>query len=114
MRHSKKFESIRQWAQEREIYAQGDSKTQFLKLQEEAGELAQAILKRDDHEFYDAIGDCVVVLTNIVELYEREKFIRDGDLRYKLMKIEDCISLAFENISKRTGKMENGTFVKDE
>ncbi len=35
---------------------------------EEAGELAQAILKDDEPEVVDAIGDMVVVLTNLAHL----------------------------------------------
>jgi len=94
-----KFELIREWAEDKGIYAKGDTKTQTLKLYEEAGELAKAILNKDQDEFIDAIGDCVVVLTNLAHL---------GGV-----KIEDCIDEAYSVISKRTGKMENGTFVKD-
>lgn len=93
------FEPIREWARNKGIFDKGDAKTQYIKLMEEAGELAKAILKADHDEFIDAIGDCVVVLTNLAEL---------GGV-----KIEDCINSAYEVISKRTGKMENGTFVKD-
>jgi NTP pyrophosphatase (non-canonical NTP hydrolase) len=93
------FEPIREWARNKGIFDKGDAKTQYIKLMEEAGELAKAILKADHEEFIDAIGDCVVVLTNLAEL---------GGV-----KIEDCINSAYEVISKRTGKMENGTFVKD-
>jgi NTP pyrophosphatase (non-canonical NTP hydrolase) len=94
------FQQIRNWANERGIYQKGDPKTQYIKLQEEAGELAKAILKNDDFEFVDAIGDCVVVLTNLAAL--------------KGIKIEDCINSAYDVISKRKGKMENGTFVKEQ
>lgn len=100
MKLDKEFEPIRQWAWARGIYQIGDPKTQYIKLQEEAGELAKAILKNDDAEFIDAIGDCVVVLTNLAAL--------------KGYKIEDCINSAYEVIANRKGKMENGTFVKDE
>lgn len=93
------FDAIRDWAEERGIYGKGDVKTQFLKLAEESGELAKAILKDDREEFEDAIGDCVVVLTNLAKL--------NG------MNIEDCINSAYNVIAKRKGKMENGTFVKD-
>jgi len=92
------FDLIRQWADERGIYKNGDAKTQFIKLQEETGELARAILKNDRTEFIDAIGDAVVVLTNLAAL--------EG------LKIEDCITSAYEVIKSRQGKMENGTFVK--
>lgn len=93
------FQLIRDWANERGIYQKGDPKTQFLKLQEEVGELAKAILKNDNEEFIDAIGDCVVVLTNLARL--------NG------INIEDCINSAYSVIAKRKGSMINGTFVKD-
>ena len=96
----KMFELIREWAQTRGLYDKGDSHTQYVKLQEEAGELAKALLKNDKPEVIDAIGDMVVVLTNLAHLQG--------------VHIETCISEAYKVISKRTGKMINGTFVKDE
>jgi NTP pyrophosphatase (non-canonical NTP hydrolase) len=94
-----RFDLIRTWADERGLYDKGDTKTQYLKLMEEAGELGRAILKDDQPEVVDAIGDMVVVLTNLSELAG--------------YKIEHCIDEAYAVISKRTGKMHNGTFVKD-
>jgi len=93
------FTKIRRWAYERGIYDHGDSKTQYVKLIEEAGELAEALLKDDKPEIIDAIGDMVVVLTNLAKLEKLD--------------IEDCIENAYTTISKRTGKMMNGTFVKN-
>ena len=95
-----RFQKIRDWAGERGLYTKGDTKTQFCKLMEEAGELGRAVLKNDNEEFVDAIGDMVVVLTNMAHL---------GGTT-----IEECIDSAYKVISKRTGKMVNGTFVKDE
>ena len=40
------FELIREWAQTRGLYDEGNSHTQYVKLQEEAGELAKALLKK--------------------------------------------------------------------
>ena len=97
---SERFQKIRDWAGERGLYTKGDTKTQFCKLMEEAGELGRAVLKNDKPEFVDAIGDMVVVLTNMAHL---------GGTT-----IEECIDAAYKVISKRTGKMVNGTFVKDE
>ena len=94
-----RFELIRMWAKDRGLYDKGNSHTQYVKLMEEAGELAQAILKQDKPEIQDAIGDMVVVLTNLAEL---EGFT-----------IEDCIDSAYTEISMRRGKMLNGTFVKE-
>lgn len=98
MKLTNEFEPIRSWAEQRGIYLKGDTKTQFLKLQEETGELAKAILSNDREEFIDAIGDCAVVLTNLAKL---------GGYN-----IEDCINSAYEVIAKRNGTMINGTFVK--
>ena len=94
-----RFNLIREWAEVRGITAEGNSHTQYVKLMEESGELAQALLKKDRKEIYDAIGDIVVVLTNLATLED--------------MKIEDCIDYAYNEIAKRKGKMINGTFVKN-
>jgi NTP pyrophosphatase (non-canonical NTP hydrolase) len=94
------FSRIREWAQDRGLYDEGNPHTQYVKLQEEAGELAKALLQDDKMEIMDAIGDMVVVLTNLAHLENTT--------------IESCIEQAYKVISKRTGKMINGTFVKDE
>jgi|TARA_R100001460_G_scaffold7252_3_gene18596 NTP pyrophosphatase (non-canonical NTP hydrolase) len=94
------FDCIRCWADERGIYDKGDVKTQFSKLVEEVGELAKSILEEDEVEFVDAIGDCIVVLTNLAHL---------GGYS-----IEECIEAAWIQIANRKGKMQNGTFVKDD
>jgi len=93
-----RFDLIRTWASDRGIYDQGNSHTQYVKLMEEAGELAAALLNKDAYEIKDAIGDMVVVLTNLAAL--------EG------MKIENCIDSAYSEIANRTGVMHNGTFVK--
>jgi len=95
---SDRFEQIRQWAEDRGIFAEGNSHTQYVKLMEEAGELAAALLNKDAYEIKDAIGDMVVVLTNLAAL--------EG------MQIENCIDSAYNEIKSRKGKMANGTFVK--
>ena len=94
------FNKIRTWAETRGLYEKGNVMVQYVKLQEEAGELAKALLKDDQPEVIDAIGDMVVVLTNLA--HQRGVYI------------ETCIQSAYEVINKRTGKMINGTFVKDE
>jgi len=93
------FECIRMWADERGLYDKGDPKTQYIKLMEETGEIGRAILKNDTAEIIDGIGDAVVVLTNLAELIG--------------VPIEECIQEAYNVISKRKGKMINGTFVKN-
>ena len=94
------FDLIRQWAKDRGIYEKGDVKTQLIKLYEETGELSRSTLKNDQEGVIDAIGDSIVVLTNLAEL--------NG------VSIETCMQSAYDEISGRTGRMLNGTFVKDE
>ena len=105
MDHNKKcdtmcrFDKIRLWAENRGLYHKGDPKTQTLKLMEEAGEICRAVLKKDEEQIIDGIGDCVVVLTNLAHLAGTS--------------IEECIDAAYEEIKDRTGEMSNGTFKKD-
>jgi NTP pyrophosphatase (non-canonical NTP hydrolase) len=94
-----RFDKIRLWAEERGLYHKGDPKTQTLKLMEEAGEICRAVLKKDEEQIIDGIGDCVVVLTNLAHLAGTS--------------IEKCIDAAYDEIKDRTGKMSNGTFKKD-
>ena len=84
------YDLIRLWAAEKGIYAKGDSKTQYIKLLEETGELAKALLNNDKPEIIDAIGDIVVVLTNLAKLED--------------LKIEDCVQSAYDVIKSRKGK----------
>jgi NTP pyrophosphatase (non-canonical NTP hydrolase) len=93
------FDLIREWADERGLYENGDTKTQALKLVEEVGETCRAILKEDSDEIVDGIGDCVVVLVNLAELHG--------------VMIEYCIDAAYQEIKNRKGKMVNGTYKKD-
>ena len=55
--------------------------------------------KDNQVEFVDAIGDMVVVLTNMAMLGGTS--------------IETCIDAAYDEIKNRKGKMVNGTFVKN-
>jgi NTP pyrophosphatase (non-canonical NTP hydrolase) len=97
--NSNVYDLIRVWAKEKGIYDKGDSKTQYVKLMEEAGELAKALLKADKPEIIDAIGDIIVVLTNLAKLEN--------------LLIEDCVVSAYDVIKNRKGKMIGGTFVKE-
>ena len=99
MQLTNEFDPIREWAKERGIYEKGNVETQFIKLIEEVNELNEAIKKEDIDDFADAIGDCVVVLTNLAYL---------GDFD-----IETCINSAYEEIKNRKGVMKNGQFIRD-
>ena len=90
---------IRKWAEDRNLIEGSDLKSQFVKLIEEAGELANSIAKQDGNEFQDAIGDMFVVMTIMCAQYGFE--------------IEDCIAAAYSQIKDRKGKMVKGIFIKD-
>ena len=92
MQLTNEFEPIRDWAKERGIYEKGTLNGQFIKLIEEVNELKQGLENENDEEIIVAIGDCVVVLTNLAN------FI-DVDIEY-------CINIAYK-------VMKNGTFEKE-
>jgi NTP pyrophosphatase (non-canonical NTP hydrolase) len=94
------FDLIRQWAKERDLYFLGDIKTQTLKLYEEVGELSQATLKQNEEGVKDAIGDIIVVLTNLAHMHG--------------LRVEDCIDYAYNEIKNRKGSIKNNTFIKDD
>jgi len=72
---------------------------QFMKLSEEVGELANAILNRNKIEQIDALGDIKVVITILAEQLGFD--------------IDECEEVAYQEIKNRTGKTINGTFIKD-
>jgi NTP pyrophosphatase (non-canonical NTP hydrolase) len=86
-----------EWAEERGIFASSDPKTQCLKCVSEVGELADNVAKGRDP--IDDIGDTVVTLILLAKMHG--------------LTLEACLEHAYGVISKRTGKMQNGVFVKD-
>ncbi len=90
---------VTEWASSRGILEQGTIEGQLKKLQEEVDELKEAFEKDDRTEYADAIGDCAVVLIILAEMY---------GLNYR-----DCLTLAYDTIYARNGRMIDGVFVKD-
>ncbi|MGX6962450.1 MazG-like family protein [Vagococcus xieshaowenii] len=78
----------------------GNPDKQALKVMEEAGELAGATVRGDDHQMKDAIGDIFVTLVVLC--------------MQKGWNIEHCIDQAYQEIKARRGKMVDGVFVKEE
>ena len=90
---------VEQWAADKGILEKATPMAQALKTLEECTELCTAINKNDRHEIVDAIGDIVVTL--IIQCKMQD------------LSLEACLESAYDVISKRTGKMINGQFVKD-
>lgn len=76
-----------------------DGSGQLEKLQEEVDELKQAYIEVNRQEEIDAVGDILVVLI--------------GYCLQRGLDIEECLSVAYNVIKNRTGKVVNGVFVKD-
>lgn len=98
---------VLEWARSRGLLEKGDPTTQCLKLVEEVGELASALLKSYPHgtqasilDVEDAIGDIQVVLINLCAMLNVHPTV--------------CLVTVLDVIKKRKGRMVNGTFVKDE
>lgn len=93
-------EQILVWAHNRELIDFNKRFAQTLKLQEEVGELAKAILTNDKERQKDGIGDAVIVLTILAKQLDLD--------------IQECVDYAFNEIKNRKGKIINNTFVKNE
>ena len=90
---------IEVWAEERGILAKATPMAQSLKTLEETTELITAINNDDREEIIDAMGDIMVTL--IIQA------------KMQNLSLEECLESAYNVITKRTGKMINGQFVKD-
>lgn len=89
--------SVRQWHEDRNLLDGSTDKDQVLKLIQEVGELSDSVCKKED--IRDDIGDILVILINIMARND--------------LTIQDCISVAWNDIKDRKGKMVDGIFVKE-
>jgi NTP pyrophosphatase (non-canonical NTP hydrolase) len=90
---------IEKWAEDKGLLKEENAPKQMLKLSEEVGELAGAYLKNKHEEIVDAIGDIQVVLIILS---------KQLGLDYN-----QCLEGAYNVIKNRTGKLVNGSFIKD-
>ncbi len=87
------------WAEQKGIFKKGNPDAQCEKTFEEVTELSAAIYENNKEEIIDALGDILVTIIIQAEMQG--------------LKLEDCLLSAYNVISKRTGKMIDGQFVKD-
>ena len=92
-------EKVKQWSIDKGL-DKAESSKQMLKTVEEVGEVAAALARGDMNELKDGIGDVVVTLIILAQ--------QNG------MELEECLEQAYGVVSKRTGKMVGGVFVKEE
>lgn len=82
------------------IVSADNVKTQFMKVTEELGELAEGINKDKPEQVKDSLGDVLVTLILLAE-----------DLNLNLL---DCLNSAWGEIKDRKGEVKDGSFVKEE
>ena len=88
---------IGQRHRDRNLIDGSSDKDQYMKLIQEAGELSDSLCKGKDIK--DDIGDMMVVLINIM--------VRNN------LTMNECLSVAYNDIKDRKGKMVDGVFVKE-
>jgi len=108
-------ENVLQWAKDKEILTKATPLTQLAKTTEEVEETKEALFalanglgtyrnskgqhKYTNNEIKDGFGDVLVTILIGCELVGLDPL--------------ECLQEAYNVISKRTGKMVDGTFVKD-
>lgn len=90
-------ELIEQWHVDRNLIDGATDKDQVLKLIQEMGELSDSVCK--DQDIRDDLGDMMVVMINIMKRND--------------ITMEECLSVAYNDIKDRKGKMIDGIFVKE-
>nr|DAN16133.1 MAG TPA: NTP-PPase-like protein [Caudoviricetes sp.] len=95
---------INHWADERNL-KQADPNIQWMRVTEEVGEIRDVLLKptkftEPQAALKDAIGDTLVTIIVLAHQLDLD--------------VTECLSIAYEEIKNRKGKMVNGTFVKED
>ena len=90
---------IVQWGYDKGIIQANNPVAQWEKTQEEVNELKEALQNNDSEGISDAIGDSIVTLFLQAEMQK--------------INIVDCLQGVYNIISKRSGVMKDGKFVKD-
>ena len=93
------IENVTQWADDKGILVPDNAPKQMLKVLEEVGETAGALLKSKDEEIKDGIGDSFVTLIILSKQLGLEP--------------AECLEAAWNEIKDRKGKTENGVFIKN-
>ena len=93
------IKNVKDWAEEKNLLKKENSHAQMLKVHEEVGETAGALLKNKNKEIIDGLGDSFVTL--IILCYQLG------------LEPTDCLQAAWDEIKNRKGKTVNGTFIRE-
>ena len=98
-KYEKLISDVVDWADDKGLVKEENSDKQLIKIIEEVGELSSAFLKKNRKEEIDAVGDILVTLIIFAE-------IRGYD-------VMSALGYAYQEIKDRTGKIVDGSFIKD-
>lgn len=92
------IQQVEQWSRDKEFHHANPDK-QALKVWEESGEIAAALLRKDKEALIDGIGDTVVTLIILAQQHG--------------WTLERCLQYAYDEIKDRKGETRDGSFVKE-
>ena len=93
------IQNIIEWAKAKGINKKENSLAQMAKVTEEVGELASALIKKNNEKLIDSIGDVIVTIVILAE--------QNG------LNVKDCLEVAYNEIKDRKGSTIDGTFIKE-
>ena len=88
-----------EWGKDRNLIERKNADKQMIKVVEEVGELTASLLKNDEKNIVDSIGDSFVTL-----------IILSAQLG---LDPTQCLNEAYNEIANRKGKTVDGTFIKE-
>lgn len=91
--------AITKWADDKNLLSNSNHPKQFMKVVEELGETASAVLKNNTLKTIDGLGDTFVTLIILSRQLGLDPVA--------------CLEVAWEEIKYRTGQTVDGTFIKD-
>lgn len=100
--------NVLSWADDKDLLHSENADKQFMKFIEEVFEFKSAfeivkLLNINEHSFFDMMLEMGDIFVTLIILCKQIG-----------MDPEDCLSMAYEKISKRKGKTINGQFIKEE
>ena len=99
MKYEELEQKVIEWAEDKGIFGKYTPVKQIGKTQEELTETLIALVKNDEPEIEDGIGDMLVTIIILAKMVGLDS--------------NKCLDSAYNVIKGRTGKMVNGLFVKD-
>lgn len=116
MQYKELEQLIIQWAKDKGILEKATPLTQIEKTQEELDETREALFWDSKHvwQYENSKGKLVNTKEEVADGYGDQLVTLIIGAHMNGLSLVDCLESAYNVISKRTGKMVGGVFVKDE